>query len=999
MADYIELHAHSNFSLLDGASHPEELVAQAAVLGMDALALTDHDAVYGAPRFVEAARAAGVRPILGAEMTLEDGTHLTLLVEDESGWRNLCRLISAARQNASKGEAALPYAVLREHTAGLVALSGCHQGSISRALLAGDRDEARRVAGELRALFGPERFWLEVQHHLLPGDDALVAQTVALGQSLGVGCVATNNVHYATRDRHRLQDILVCIRHNVTLEQSGALRRPNSEYTLKSPDQMWRLFARWPEAVANTRRVAERCQFTPRYGLQDLPQFEVAPGTTAEAALVALCEEGLRARFPDAVETARARLRHELDIIGRAGLANYFLIVWDIVRFSRENGILCQGRGSAANSLVAYLLGITPVDPLAHHLVFERFLSDERRMTPDIDIDFQADRREEVIQYVYTTYGTDYAAMACTFVTYRRRSAIRDVGKALGLRLNELTALASDPDALPAKQDNPVFRQLVELCEQIKNFPRHLGIHNGGMVITGTEMAARVPVEPATMPGRVVVQWDKEGLETAGLVKIDILGLRMLSLIAEAVQTVGQGLPTRFDDPAIYALIGQGDTIGVFQVESRAQSQMQPIFKPQTFADLTVAISIIRPGPIQGDMVHPYMRRRLGEEPVTYLHPRLKPALEETLGVILFQEQVLKVARDVAGFTAGQGELLRRALGSKHAAEALESLHDAFVTGAVNQGVMRAVAEDIFTRLRAFGGYSFPKSHAAAFAVLVYQSAWLKVYHPAAFYAALLNHQPMGFWSPAVVVNDARRHGLRVLPVDVHLSAARCVPLADGLRLGFNSVKGLGEAGSARLVETRLEGPFASLADFCRRTRLSPRVVEHLILVGACDGWKIPRRKLLWELGKLRYQVEELDLVFADDGVTLPELSAAEKFGLERSLLGVSVDGHLMEFYRAWLDAHGVLSTADLKSRQNGERALVAGLIVVHQAPPTAKGVHFITLEDEHGLLDLIVWPAVYERYRRVLHGANVLVAQGVVQRREGVVNVIAQQVAVVAAG
>ncbi len=861
----------------------------------------------------------------------------------------------------------------------------------------GDPNEARHIAEELRDLFGPERFWLEVQHHLLPGDDALVAQTVALGQSLGVGCVATNNVHYATRDHHRLQDILVCIRHNVTLEESGALRRPNSEYSLKSSAQMGRLFAHWPEAIANTRRVAERCQFTPRYGLQDLPRFNVSPGTTAEAALAALCADGLRARFPDVSETVRARLRHELDIIGRAGLANYFLIVWDVVRFSRENGILCQGRGSAANSLVAYLLGITPVDPLAHNLVFERFLSDERRMTPDIDIDFQADRREEVIQYVYTTYGTDYAAMACTFVTYRRRSAIRDVGKALGLPLNDLSALADDPDALPARRENPVYRQMAELCEQIKNFPRHLGIHNGGMVITGAEMAARVPVEPATMPGRVVVQWDKEGLETAGLVKIDILGLRMLSLIAEAVQTIGQALPTTFDDPAIYTLIGQGDTIGVFQVESRAQSQMQPIFKPQTFADLIVAISIIRPGPIQGDMVHPYMRRRLGEEPVTYLHPRLQPALEETLGVILFQEQVLKVARDVAGFTAGQGELLRRALGSKHATEAIETFHDAFVQGALHYGVTRDVAEDIFTRLRAFGGYSFPKSHAAAFAVLVYQSAWLKVYHPAAFYAALLNHQPMGFWSPAVIVNDARRHELRVLPVDIHLSAARCVSFDGGLRLGFNSVKGVGEAGSDRLVEARLEGPFAGLTEFCRRTRLPPRVVEHLILTGACDAWKIPRRKLLWELGKLRYQVDALDLNFADDGVTLLELSAAEKFGLERSLLGVSVDGHPMEFYRAWLDAHAVLSTAGVKACQNGESARVAGLVVVHQAPPTAKGVHFITLEDEHGLLDLIVWPAVYERYRRVLHGASVLAAAGIVQRRDGVVNVIAQQVAVVA--
>lgn len=998
---YVELHAHSNFSLLDGASFPEELAQQAAAVGMPALALTDHDAVYGAMRFVEAAEEAGIHPILGAEMTLDDGAHLTLLVEDETGWHNLCRLISAARLNAPKGEAALPVHVLAEHTAGLVALSGCRQGRIPRALLAHDYEEARRLAGELRDLFGPERCWIELQHHLLPGDDRLVAQLVALADEVGLGYVATNNVHYATRDRHRLQDILVCIRHNTSLEQAAHLRRPNSEYALKAPEQMQRLFARYPLAVTNTRRIADRCHYRPQYGLQALPVFDVPPGTTAEAFLDALCERALARRYGQVSGEVRERLQHELRIIRRAGLSNYFLIVWDIVRFAREQGILCQGRGSAANSLVAYLLSITPVDPLAHHLVFERFLSDERRMTPDIDIDFQADRREEVIQYIYQKYGHDHAAMACTFVTYRTRSAIRDVGKALGLPLNDLGALAANPDALDGRRSNPVYRQLLALCEHIRRFPRHLGIHNGGMVITGTPMAARVPVEPATMQDRYVVQWDKEGLESAGLVKIDILGLRMLSLLAEASRTLGGDtlLPTTFDDPAVYALIGRADTIGVFQVESRAQSQMQPLFRPQCFEDLIVAISIIRPGPIQGDMVHPYMRRRLGEEPVTYPHPALRPALEETLGVILFQEQVLKVARDLANFSAGQGELLRRALGSKHAADAIESFHDAFVAGAVGQGVSRAVAEDVFDRLRAFGGYSFPKSHAAAFAVLVYQSAWVKAYHPAAFYAALLNHQPMGFWSPAVVVNDARRHDIQVLPADLHRSEGTCTVVEGGLRLGFNYVKGWGEASIGRLLDARLVGPFADLGDVCRRTRLPPRLIENLIMAGACDGWGVPRRKLLWQLGKLRYQADELDLDFPEDGVWLPELSAAEKFALERALLGVSLDGHIMEFYRAGLETRGVLSSDDLKRQANGDRVAVAGLVVVHQAPPTAKGVHFISLEDEHGLLDVIVWPDMYARYRRVLHGATLLLVEGTLQRRGHVYNVIMRRAAALSAG
>jgi error-prone DNA polymerase len=994
MTDYVELHCHSNFSLLDGASHPEELVTCTAELGMDALALTDHDAVYGAVRFVEAAQAAGIHPILGAEMTLPDGAHLTLLVENEAGWFNLCHLISAARQNAPKGEAVLSYETLSVHTAGLLALSGCRQGGIARALLDGDRDTAVQMAADFREWFGAGRFWIEVQQHLLPGDERLVEQLVALARDLELGTVATNNVHYATRDRHRLQDILVCIRHNTPLEQAAHLRRPNSEYYLKSAEKMRRLFARYPDALANTRLIAERCQFQPRYGLQDLPAFDVPPGADTSGTLRRLCEEVLPQRYPGGGAAVQERLARELGVITRAGLANYFLIVWDIVRFARQQGILCQGRGSAANSLVAYLLGITPVDPLAHHLVFERFLSDERRLAPDIDIDFQADRREEVIQYIYQKYDPDHAAMACTFVTYRTRSAIRDVGKALGLPLSELSALADDPDGWRSKRHNPVYRQLEQLCEQIKGFPRHLGIHNGGMVITGPAITERVPVEPATMPGRYVVQWDKEGLETAGLVKIDILGLRMLSLIAEAVQTIHTALPATFDDPAVYALIGRGNTIGVFQVESRAQSQMQPIFKPVCFEDLIIAISLIRPGPIQGDMVHPYLRRRLGEETVTFAHPSLEPVLGETLGVILFQEQVLQVTRILAGFTPGQGELLRRVLGSKNASEAIEAFHGTFVQGALAQGVTRDVAEDVYARLRAFAGYSFPKSHAAAFAVLVYQSGWLKVYHPAAFYAALLNHQPMGFWSPAVIVNDARRHAVRVLGVDIHRSADTCRVVEGGLRLGFNYVKGLGEASSARLVEARLAGPFTDLTDFCRRTRLPQRLVENLILAGAFDEWKTPRRKLLWELGKLRYPVDELDLVFADDGVRLPELSTFEKFAVERALLGVSIDGHLMAFYRAGLDEHGILSTADIKQHANGDTVRCAGLVVVHQAPPTAKGVHFVTLEDEHGLLDVIVRPDVYQRYRRVLHQASVLIFEGTVQQRDGVVNVIAGRVA-----
>jgi len=1008
MSGYVELHAHSCFSLLDGASPVEALVDRAAELGMSALALTDHDAVYGAVRLAKVAHARGVRPIFGAELTLTGGYHLTLLVEDESGWRNLCCLISRARQDASKGEAMLPPSELEGHTEGLIALSGCRQGEVAIALRCGDREATLHAARRYRDLFGADRFWIELQRHLLPDDGALVEESVALAGHLGIGYVATNNVHYAVREGHRLQDVLVCIRHLTTLEESAHLRRPNSEYYLKSNTEMASLLADYPEALANASRLAERCRFELRYGLQDLPHFPTPPGLDTEAYLRHLCEQASAIRYPAPSSRIREQLAHELAVIARGGLANYFLIVWDIVRFAREKGILCQGRGSAANSLVAYLLGITPIDPLAHDLVFERFLSEERSLAPDIDIDFRADRREEVIQYIYRRYGTNHAAMACTFVTFQARSAIRDVGKALGLPLDLLdeatgaVGLVTPTNEAAAGESKP-WQQLLDLCAQIEGYPRHLGIHNGGMVIMGPPLAERLPTEPATMPGRVVVQWDKEAIEEIGLVKIDILGLRMLSAIAEAVETIAETTGRKpnldqltFDDAAIYEMISKADTIGVFQVESRAQAQILPQLKPRTFNDLIVSISLVRPGPLQGQMVHPYLRRRCGEEPVTYLHPLLKPALAETLGVILFQEQVLKVARDLAGFTPGQGEQLRRALGAKNAAREIERFHAAFVQGAKARGVSEVVAEEAFSKLKAFGGYSFPKSHAAAFAVLVYQSAWLKRYYPAAFYAALLNNQPMGFWSPAVIVNDAKRHGVPLLPADIQRSQGQCRLEGNAIRLGFLYVQGLGEAGIQRIITARKARAFSDLADFCRRTRLPRQIAEKLILAGAMDGWGMPRRKLLWEQGKLRYQEEELDLVFTDEGVELPPLSRVEAMGMEYGILGLSTGEHIIALYRPWLARQGILSSEELAACSDGREVRVAGLVVVHQSPPTAKGHHFLTLEDESGMINVIVRPDVHEQYQHVLHGVPLLVVEGVTQRRDGVVNLLALRAAAI---
>ncbi|MBP6015302.1 MAG: error-prone DNA polymerase [Candidatus Promineofilum sp.] len=1010
-AGYVELHCHSNYSLLDGASHPEELVERAAELGMPALALTDHDAVYAAPAFIRAARQQGIRPILGAELTLfhndpDDTHHLTLLVENQAGWHNLCYLISRARADAPKGQAMLPVAELTGCTTGLIALSGCRRGESSAALLRdGGYKAAVGAARRYSRLFGRNNFWIELQRHFLPDDDRLIGRLTALASYLKLGCVVTNNVHYHTPDRHRLHDVLVCIRHLTTLDASAHIRRTNAEYYLKSAGQMAALFPEHPQALANTAAIAERCQFQLSYGLQDLPTFPTPHGMSSEAYLRRLCQEALPTRYGDAPARVQEQLAHELEVIEQAHLSNYFLIVAAIVRFARDEGIRCQGRGSAANSLVAYLLHISPVDPIAQNLVFERFLSHERQATPDIDVDFDAQRREEVIQYIYRTYGADHAAMACTFVTFRTRSAIRDIGKALGLPAQVVAtavhAVEHDDSAALARTAEPdTVNLLLELSRQIEGFPRHLGIHSGGMVITGAPLMGRVPTEPATMEERVVVQWDKAGLEDVGLVKIDLLGLRMLSAISDAVALITEiegvapdidGLA--FTDPAVYQMISEADTIGVFQVESRAQAQVLPKLRPRRFDDLIVSISLIRPGPVQGNMVHPYLRRREGIEPVSYLHPLLEPALGETLGVVLFQEQVLKVARDLAGFTAGQGELLRRALGAKQATEEIGKFRDDFLSGAAANGVAAEVAEDVFQKLLAFGSYSFVKSHASAFAVLVYQSGWLKRYHPQAFYTALLNNQPMGFWNAAVIVNELRRQAIPVLPMDIHQSGRRCSVEEGGIRLGLNYVKHIAQEQIDRILIARAEQSFVSLIDFCRRTRTGRRVVENLIVAGAMDAWGIPRRRLVWELGTLHYEEGGFDLVVGQDPMHLPSLTTVDAMLAEQSVMGLSPGDHVMVHYRAKLRLGHILGSSELALHPGRGRVRVAGLLVVHQSPPTAKQFHFLTLEDEDGMINVIIRPAVYDQYRHVIHGAQLLVVEGQVQREGAVINVLAERI------
>ena len=1033
---YAELHAHSSHSLLDGVPSPEALVARAAELELPALALTDHDALYGAVRFVKAAQAVGLKPLLGCEMTLigpddreEHDHHLTLLIETAEGYANLCRLITLARRDQEKGVARLAPRILAAHTGGLIALSGCRRGQIPRLLMDKKPEQALSAARGYIDVFGRDRFFIELQHHYRRDDDRLIARLRALADQAGLDVVATGNAHYLHHDQRDVHDVLRCIRHQTTLEDAGDLLRPNDEYVLRAPQEMEELFGDVPVALENTLRLAERCASAAAYlpsGVQTFPEAPLA-GTRAQEArgavsdqqkLRRLCEQEMHRRYP--TDPPTELLDRELTVIDQMELANYFLVVWDIVRFAQQSGIRCQGRGSAANSLVAYLLDISPIDPVACDLVFERFLSPERGSPPDIDLDIAADRREEVIQYVYRRYGREHAAMACTFITFRARSAVRDVARVLGFPPSLVERLSESLDVYDARSVRESrgmleafeaeqlagrpFHHLLSLVPQLESIPRHLGIHNGGMVLSGSPLCELVPLEPATMEDRLVTQWDKDGLEGAGLVKIDLLGLRMLSAIEDAVTIVEAQTGRRpdlsaltQDDPEVYDMICRGETIGVFQVESRAQASVIPRFQPRSFDDLVIQISLIRPGPLQAQMVHPYLSRREGQEPVTYPHPLLEDALRETLGVIIFQEQVLKVARDLAGFRPGEAELLRRALSHKRAKQKITAFKARFFEGAAERGVTAEEAEEVFRQLQAFGGYSFPKSHAAAFAVLTYQSAWLRCYHPLAFFAALLRHQPMGFYPAHVIVSEARRAGVEIRPVDVEASELQATVEGEGeaLRLGLAVINGLGETGGQDVIGARRLGSFRSLTDFCRRTRLGRRAVEAMIWAGAFDAWSVPRRDLVWELQEALDAADrppELPLPAADDRPRFAFLSPRGRLWTEVAHTGMSAREHLTSLVGDQMEGMHLTPSQELPALEDGRWVQVGGMIVSRQRPPTAKGVVFLALEDEGGLMNIVIWPQIYEEHREALQSPFAVV-KGQVQRRDGAVNILAQEI------
>ena len=1016
--DYVELHCHSGFSLLDGASNPEALMARAAAVGMRAVALTDHDDLGGAVRWSEAGKEHGIEAIVGLEVTVRaaagsDASHLTLLATSAEGYRNLSHLVTLAR-GAERGAPAAPWDEVERHAAGLFCLTGCPFGDVPRRLAQEDEAGARQRLGRLAEVF-QGRVAVECWDHALASERAVVPKLVALAGSLDLPWLVTNDVHYAAPKGRLVHDVLTCLRHQTTLDEAGTLLRPNGEWYLKRPERMAHRWRHYPEALAATRAVAERCAFRMTALTPTLPAFPTPPGVTADDHLAALVAAGARERYGGRLtERHRAQLRHELDVIRRLGLAGYFLIVWDIVREANRLGVLAQGRGSAANSAVCYCLGITAIDPIGMELLFERFLSEDRREAPDIDIDFAHNDREEVIQYVYRRYGRDHAAMVCEAITYRGRAAVRDAARVLGFSVQQAEKLADEADRDGARETGEKLlaggagvadldpadhrvRMLAEVVRGLHQLPRHRSIHVGGFVLTAEPLAEVVPVEPAAMPERTVIQWDKDDLDPVRLIKIDLLGLGMLTMLQKAIQLVRLHRGVTVDlaklpmtDSAVYDMLCRADTIGVFQVESRAQMNTLPRLAPRTFYDLVVEVALIRPGPIQGEMVHPYLRRRAGLEPVTYPHPSLEPILERTLGVPLFQEQGMQVAIAAAGFTPGEADELRRAMGHKRSHERMARICGKLVDGMAKNGIAPDVARRIFNQISAFADYGFPESHAASFALLVYASAYFKLYYPAEFACALLNAQPMGFYSPGTIVEDAKRHDVEVRGVDVMRSAWDGTIEDGALRIGFRQVAGLGSKARERLEPLLGNGRPDSLEGWVRESGLTVAQLRALAEAGAFDALWPNRRSALWEILKqARGPAGPLAPVAADRRpAPVPRFTPVELTEADYRVTGLSPAGHPMRHLRAAVAALGAIPAAELARRRDGDWVTVAGLVICRQRPGTAKGFCFVTLEDETGLANVVITPKLFEENRRLVRRSPLLVVSGPLQEEQGVLNI-----------
>lgn len=997
---YAELHCKSNFSFLEGASHPEELVERAAALGHHALAITDRNSLAGVVRAHVAARDAGFKLLIGTEITPQDAPPLLVFPTDRAAYGRLTRLLTIGKRRAPKGECFLTIEDVAQHATGLIACPLLNQIRSTESL------------ANYRDIFS-DRCYGIAELHLGPNDAMELERMVQLSQQVKVPIAAANDVHYHIPKRRFLHDVVTAIRHRSTVAELGAHRFPNGERYLKSLAQMEQLFAEVPGAVERTCEIAERCQFSLDELRYDYPEELCPSGKTLIEHLKELTWGGAAIRYPGGVPgKVRDILEHEFQLIQKLHYESYFLTVWDLVRFARSQGILCQGRGSAANSAVCYCLGVTSVDPEQIDVLFERFVSEERNEAPDIDVDFEHERREEVLQYIYEKYGRDRAGMTATVITYRPKSAIRDVGKALGLSLDRVDTLAkSASHLLDPKEFERCFNDAgldpkSRLCQQYRSllgeilgFPRHLSQHVGGMVITNRPLCEMAPIENAAMEGRTIIPWDKDDLDSLGILKVDCLCLGMLSAVRKCFEMVELHYDRQLelatipqDDPAVYQMISKADTLGVFQIESRAQMSSLPLHRPEKFYDLVIQVAIIRPGPIQGDMVHPYRRRRNGEEPVEYPDERIRSVLHKTLGVPLFQEQAMRLAIVAAGFTPGEADQLRRAMAAWRRSGNIDQFRDKLVRGMKANGYNSEFGERLFKMIRGFGEYGFPESHAASFARIAYASAWLKYYYQAAFTASILNSLPMGFYGPAQLIRDARNHGIEVRPVDINHSQWSTLlepQLPDAphsertIRLGFRLVKGISEQEANHIVTSRGVRPFASFDDFARRTKLSSATLQKLARADVFGSIDIDRRTATWDALEDQRQLHLFEAAPAADQVSpdLPPMTAYEEVASDYQVLGLSLRKHPMAFLRQRLQDEGVLCSEDLATGPTDRWVKVAGLVILRQRPSTAKGVTFMTLEDEFGHINLVVRPDIWEQFRKAAGGATILLATGPIQR------------------
>jgi len=1056
---YTEFHARSAFSFLEGASVPEELASLCAELGMGAMAVLDRDGVYGAPRFYLAAKKIPIQAHIGAEVTSAEGWRYPLLVETRAGYQNLCRLITCMKLRARKGEGHVSPEEAAEKSAGLICLTGGEEGPLAHALARGGIQRAAGCVRRLCEIFGRSNVYVELQRHFCRAEEARNQAAVEIARRLNLPLLATNGVCHARPQQREMLDVFTCIRHHRNLTTAGRLLTRNSERHLKTPAEMAQLFRDLPEAVANTQVLSSRLKFT----LNDLgyqfPKYPVPSGESQMSFLRQRTYEGMLSRYgpPEGPVGARARkqIDRELQLIEKLDLPGYFLIVWDIVRFCREKNILVQGRGSAANSAVCYALGITAVDPVGMELLFERFLSEERGEWPDIDLDLPSgDQRERAIQYVYERYGKLGAAMTANVITYRGRSAAREIGKALSFdpeTLDRLAGLVStwgfqdDKDTLERQfrdagldMHHPRIRKFFELCQLVQDLPRHLGQHSGGMVVCQGQLDSVVPLEPATMPGRVVVQWDKEDCADMGIVKVDLLGLGMMAVLEDSLKIIEQDYGEKVslahlpaDDPVIYKTLQKADTVGMFQIESRAQMSCLPRLHPKCFYDIVVQVAIIRPGPIVGQMVNPYLKRRQGRERVDYLHPSLEPVLARTLGVPLFQEQLLRMAMIAAGFTGGEAEELRRAFGFKRSEARMKEVEKKLRRGMEKNGIGPATQDKIVRSITSFALYGFPESHAASFALIAYASAFLKCHYLAAFTAALLNNQPMGFYQPATLVKDAQRHGLKVRPIDVTCSDWLCKleKIAEpgkawerfAMRLGMRYVKGLRADVAAEIVCERAIRPFVSVDDLKLRVPAIQKFeLAALAEIGALNfvgGKRRHRRDALWQIERAARRPGELfeasmekncetncETKVAAAGVTNGEscelpaesspllaMTPEERLVADFRGTGMTVGPHPLTYHRGELKRQGIRSAIELTRLPDGMHVRVAGAVIARQRPGTAKGFVFLSLEDETGIANAIITPQLFERDRVAVVHNQFLLVEGELQNQQNVIAVKVQ--------